>query len=273
MFILLLPLLVEPSTLLPLLGHKDLLIIDVCHPDNYRKHHIPGAIHLSPGLLQCGTPPAPGKLPSQDRLNELFADIGLSEDKHVLVYDDEGGGWAGRLIWTLDVIGHAKYSYLNGGLHSWANEQHPLENTANKGERSQFEITQLNREVIAEVEDIVPHLGDSNFAVWDARSAAEYRGERQIAQRSGHIPGAVNIDWLELMDRNNQLRLVDLEQLQTRLDDLGLSADKKIVTHCQSHHRSGLSYLVMKLLGYPHIKAYHGSWGEWGNREDTPIEV
>lgn len=272
MFTLLLPLLVEPQTLLPLLGHKDLLIIDVCHPDNYRQHHIPGAIHIHPGSLQCGTPPAPGKLPSIEQLTAMFAEIGLSDEKHVLVYDDEGGGWAGRLIWTLDVIGHTQSSYLNGGLHSWASEQLPLENTINKGQTNDFTITAFNEAVIAEIEDIVPNLNDDNFAIWDARSAAEYRGERQIAQRSGHIPGAVNIDWLELMDRDKQLRFIDLEVLQERLNNLGLSADKTIVTHCQSHHRSGLSYLLMKILGYPNIKAYHGSWGEWGNREDTPIE-
>ena len=69
------------------------------------------------------------------------------------------------------------------------------------------------------------------------------------------------------------MRLVDLEQLQQRLNQLGLSADKDIVTHCQTHHRSSLSWLVMKILAYPSVKGYHGSWGEWGNREDTPIEV
>ena len=69
------------------------------------------------------------------------------------------------------------------------------------------------------------------------------------------------------------MRLVDLAGLQKRLDQLGLSADKDIVTHCQTHHRSSLSWLVMKILGYPSARGYHGSWGEWGNRDDTPIET
>ena len=86
------------------------------------------------------------------------------------------------------------------------------------------------------------------------------------------MPGAINIDWLELIDRANDTRLIDLEELQSRLDSLGLSKDKDIVTHCQTHHRSSLSWLAMKILGYPSVKGYDGSWSEWGNREDTPIE-
>jgi thiosulfate/3-mercaptopyruvate sulfurtransferase len=94
-----------------------------------------------------------------------------------------------------------------------------------------------------------------------------------LAQRGGHIPGAINLDWLELIDSNNHMRLKDLSSLQVKLNELGITADKMIITHCQTHHRSGLSYLLMKILGYPHIKGYHGSWGEWGNSDATPIEI
>ena len=116
-------------------------------------------------------------------------------------------------------------------------------------------------------------LDDPGFRVWDARSAAEYRGERTGSHRSGHIPGAVNIDWLELIDRGNAMRLVDLEQLRDRLITADLGPEKDIVTHCQTHHRSSLSWLVMQLLGYPNARGYDGSWGDWGNRTDTPIET
>ena len=131
---------------------------------------------------------------------------------------------------------------------------------------------ELHKEPIAEVEDILPRLGGSDFAIWDARSQEEYLGLRSGSARAGHIPGAVNIDWLELIDRDNAMRLVDLERLQGRLKAVGLDPEKDIVTHCQSHHRSSLSWLVMKILGYPSVKGYHGSWGEWGNRDDLPVE-
>lgn len=268
-----LPLLIEPQQLLPLLDSSEypLLILDVSSRDNYLKHHVPGAIHIEPKALQCGAPPVPGKLPSIEQLEALFSSIGLRPDHHVIAYDDEGGGWAGRLIWTLDVIGHPHYSYLNGGLTAWVNEGLPLDTDIHQGTATAHPIS-IHRQPIADLEDVLAAIDRDDCAIWDARSAQEYAGTKVVAKRGGHIPGAINLDWLELMDRQRNLRLVDLTDLQQRLDQLGLSADKEIITHCQTHHRSGLSYLAMKILGYPRIRGYHGSWSEWGNRDDTPIE-
>ncbi len=266
------PLLIEASQLADSLHEPKLLILDTSSADNYAKHHVPGAVHIAPAALQCGIKPAVGKMPAPDQLQLLFSRVGLTADKHVIVYDDEGGGWAGRLIWTLDVIGHRNYSYLNGGLQAWLSGGHPSEDVANLPPPSEIEIT-IDSTPIAEIEDFINLLGNSQLGIWDARSPEEYRGEKVLAQRGGHIPGAVNLDWLELIDNGNDMRLKNLSALQARLDHIGLSADKTIITHCQTHHRSGLSYLLMKILGYPHIKGYHGSWGEWDNREDTPIEL
>jgi thiosulfate/3-mercaptopyruvate sulfurtransferase len=267
------PLLLEADQLSALLSSAEqpLLILDASSADNYAKHHVPGAIHIAPKQLQCCTPPTPGKLPSIKQLSELFSRVGLDADKHVIVYDDEGGGWAGRLIWTLDVLGHRHCSYLNGGLATWVNEGHPLETHSNDAKATDYKAS-INPKFIAEIDDIVPNLASNKMGIWDARSAAEYNGVKVLASRGGHIPGAINIDWLELIDGDRNMRLVDLEKLQQRLNTLGLSKDKEIITHCQTHHRSGLSYLAMKILAYPNIKAYHGSWSEWGNREETPIE-
>ena len=269
-----LPLLLEPTDLEKLLENADpnLLILDTSSAENYQKHHVPGAIHLAASRLQRGEKPAPGKLPHAEDLKALFSEMGLTADKHVIAYDDEGGGWAGRLIWTLDVLGHKNYSYLNGGLPAWVNEGHPVETTPNTAQANDFTVN-INNEVIAELDDVLASIDDPNTAVWDARSAKEYSGEKVVAARGGHIPGAFNIDWLELMDKENNLRLIDLNALQTRLDELGADKDKQVITHCQTHHRSGLSYLAMKLMGYQNIKGYHGSWGEYGNREDTPIDA
>jgi len=90
------------------------------------------------------------------------------------------------------------------------------------------------------------------------------------AAKNGHIPGAINAEWTSLMDRNNSLRI--RKDAKEYLASLGLTSDKSIVTHCQSHHRSGFTYLVGKALGF-NIRAYHGSWSEWGNHPNTPVEV
>ncbi|MEE4190371.1 MAG: rhodanese-like domain-containing protein [Halieaceae bacterium] len=248
----------------------NLLLVEVSSPDAYRAGHIPGAVHLPPGVLQHGAPPAPGRIPEQERLDEIFSYLGLTPDHHVVAYDDEGGGWAGRLLWTLDAIGHTKYSYLNGGIHAWRAAGLPQETDISQPDSQPVSVS-VNNGPIAEVDDILPRLEDENFAIWDARSAEEHQGLRSGSARAGHIPGAINIDWLELIDRGNAMRLVDLEQLRERLAGLGLTPDKDIVTHCQTHHRSSLSWLALKILGYPSARGYHGSWGEWGNREDLPV--
>ena len=112
-------------------------------------------------------------------------------------------------------------------------------------------------------------LRTTHVLSWDVRSAEEYAGLRSGSARHGHIPGAVNLDWELLKDSNRQLRLV--ENLDEIAASLGLLQAEQVITHCQSHHRSGLSYLVGRLLGL-NIKAFHGSWAEWGNDPNTPIE-
>ncbi|MDG9671130.1 rhodanese-like domain-containing protein [Hahella sp. CR1] len=265
-----LPLILEPEQLEPLLGSPGLILVDLCRTENYQAAHLPGAIHIPPGATQYGRPPAPGLLPDKSQLQAIVQHIGLRHDSHVVVYDDEGGGWAGRMIWLLDSIGFQRYSYLNGGLVAWHDEGRPLTREEPSVTPSDYEI-QLRSEPTATLDQLQAELGDSALAIWDARSPQEYQGVRQTAMRNGHIPGAVNYEWTRAMDPSAGLRLRDLTAIKEELEALGLNADKRIVTHCQSHHRSGLTYLLGKALGF-NMRAYAGSWGEWGNHPDTPID-
>ena len=265
---------INPSRISPqsLGQYPQYQVIQITSPEVFAANHIPKAIHVSPAELVCGIPPASGRLPELEQLTETFTRIGYDSTHTYVVCDDEGGGWAGRMAWTLDVIGHQSWKYLDGGLHAWALAGLGFESGSiqTKREFPTVNLT-LNNRPIAEIDDIIPRINDEDLVIWDCRSYEEFVGEKTSSARAGHIPGASHLDWLRLMDPDKGLSLVD--NFEELLQNKGITPEKDIITHCQTHHRSGLAYMAARLLGYPRIRAYHGSWSEWGNRFDTPVEL
>lgn len=264
----LLPILLEPEDLPEQLDSDDFRLVDLSKSEQYMAGHIPGAVHLPPGSIVAPAP-TPGFMPEQESLRELFGSLGHHPALHYIVYDDEGGGWAGRFIWILDSIGHKHYSYLNGGLKAWNAAGLPVEQEPSTAEPTQPSLT-INDDFTITREALQEDLGNPERIIWDARSPEEHRGEKVLAAKGGHIPGAVNFEWTAGMDKERGLRI--RADMVERLQQLGITPEKEVVTHCQTHHRSGFTYLVARVLGYPNVKAYAGSWSEWGNHPDTPVE-
>ena len=268
----LLPLLCEPTELAPLLDDPRILVVDLSRAEIYAVGHVPGAVLLPYSAIVQAKPPVMGLLPEVEQLNTVLAGIGLTSEHHVVAYDDEPGGKACRLLWTLDVLGHRNFSLLKGGLSAWQAAGLKLSSRVETPVSSGFSAV-IDPGPTADRDWIMAHLDDPNVVVLDVRSAAEYQGREHRANRNGHIPGAINIDWsLAVNPDQAQGFPMAIAPFAEALQQAGITADKTVVVHCQSHHRSSHTYVVLKALGFERVKGYAGSWSDWGNQMDTPIE-
>ena len=266
-------LLIEAEDLLPHLGHEKLRIVDLSRSSVHEQLHIPHAIHLKPHLLLRQEEQATGLLPDQAGLEALIRHLNISPEHHLVAYDDEGGAWAGRLIWNLHCLGFENASLLNGGIHAWlgaglptSSEAEPVQPVA---QLAQVNLAQKNRHQIAYAQ-LLEKVQNKAVQIWDCRTEDEYAGLRLAARRGGHIPGALHFEWSTALNRENHLKLHPLQHTQQRLEQLGFNINEPVVVYCQSHHRSGLAYILGRLLGWE-IQAYDGAWSEWGNRPDSPV--
>ncbi len=276
------PLLVETTELDAALTQPELRVVFVGPAEVYAQAHIPGASRIEYADLNRQRPPAGGLLPDMATLGRVLGDAGITPDTHVIAYDATGNAQAARLLWTLDCLGHSAHSLLNGGLPAWLADglaTHSEHSTHSSDAMSAaianpLYPAELKRpELIAELTDIQAHLDDPQQQILDARSLGEYRGEDVRAAQGGHIPGAVHREWSDNIDPDNAYRLRPRVELAAAHAKLGLREDQAIIAHCQTHHRSSLSVLVLRYLGYPHVSGYAGSWSEWGNTPECPVVV
>lgn len=267
-----LPLIIEPEELEPLLDSDDVLIADLCKDTQYVQAHIPGAYYVNYADIVSQQKPVMGLLPPAETFSRLLSSLGITPDTHVVAYDDEGGGRAARLIWTLFEFGHEKASLLNGGIFSWANEGHPLTPQVPPLPAPSDYALQPTQRYSITADELLQKLGDAGVGVLDARSLAEYTGVKRFAERGGHIPGAIHYEWTSAIDPSQNARMRPLEEIRQNLEPLGITPDKEIVVYCQTHHRSAFSWVMLRALGYENVRGYQGSWSEWGNRTDLPVE-
>ncbi len=265
-----LPLLIDGAALQQHLQDDGLVIVDLSRRDGYLQQHIPGARHLDIARIMASQAPVMGLLPDIHYLEDILGNLGITPDSHVVIYDEEANAKACRLFWTLDALGHERHSLLDGGLPAWKAEKRPLETQPVEATATTYRA-RPNRQCVADREYILSRVGDADTRILDVRSAAEFEGVDKRARRGGHIPGAVNIEWLNFIDRQRQMRLRDQEALRELPHQADILPEHEVIIHCQTHQRSAHTYFVLKYLGYPRVRGYAGAWSDWGNQTETPI--
>ena len=247
-----------------------LRLIDARPVGEYAKGHLPGATSVDFLALRTENTDPAGVEDWQDRQLAALRAAGVNADSLVVVYDEQSLSNAARGVWVLDYFGHESVQMLDGGLTAWIEDGGLL--TTDVPTVTPGNITPaFDRAKLATYRDIIDRLDNTDTVILDTRRITEYRGQEQRTKRSGTIPGAVHLEWTNHLDDDGMIRNAD--ELRALFAAHGITPDKEIIPFCGGGYRSAHAYLVLTMLGYPRVRNYLGSWGEWGNRDDTPIVI
>src|SRR6266481_3877348 len=254
------------------LSDPSLVLLQIGEKKDYDKGHIPGAQFLE--YESISTPHGQGlmlELPPVEQLVSVFERLGVSNRSHVILYF--GTNWmtpTTRVYWTLDYLGLGdRTSILNGGLVAWQATHHPVSTEIKQSAKGS--ITPAPRkEIVADAEWVSSHLQQAGITIIDARTHEFYDGSQSDGNpRSGHIPGAANLSYLDVVDQDNN-KFKSPDALKELFRAAGLKPGNLMVSYCHIGQRATVLYFTAKMLGYD-AKMYDGSWEDWSRRKDLPI--
>ena len=237
----------------------------------YQAGHNPGAVFFDIEALSDHTSPLPHMMPRAEAFAVAMRELGVSSDKHLVVYDEGNLFSAPRAWWMLRTFGVEKVSIVAGGLEGWRRDGLPLEQGLPELPEGDFD-GRVDPLAVKRLTDVLLVSHEGSAQIVDARPAGRFNG--QVAEprpglRCGHIPGALNVPWTELVI-NGELKTTD--ELNEIFARQGVDFERPIIASCGSGVTAAVVVLALTTLGVNGVSLYDGSWSEWGARTDLPIE-
>ncbi len=240
----------------------------------YRAAHIPGAVFFDIDEIADAASPLPHMLPASEIFSARVAALGLGDGIRIVVYDQRGMMSAPRVWWTFRVFGHGDVAVLDGGLPKWLREGRAVDEDVSVAGARSFTARQNNL-MVRDQGQVRANLQDRREQVLDARSADRFTGaapEPRAGLRSGHIPGSRNLPYTKLLDPANQT-LLPPKVLKERFLAAGLDPNRSVITTCGSGITAAVLALGLHLIGHREVALYDGSWAEWGQPGENPIDT
>jgi thiosulfate/3-mercaptopyruvate sulfurtransferase len=247
------------------------------NPDLYEEGHIPGAVklHWRDDLQD----PLERDLVEKDDFERLMAERGIGNDTTVVVYGDKNNWFAAYAYWYLKIYGHEDVRILDGGRQKWIDEGRELTTSPAAPQAGSYRAPERDESIRARRDQVLQWIAENGRALVDVRSPQEYAGElmappgyeQEGASRTGHIPTAQSIPWAQAVRDDGTFKSAD--ELRELYGAKGVTPDKEVTAYCRIGERSAHTWFVLhELLGYETVRNYDGSWTEWGNLVDVPIE-
>lgn len=242
--------------------------------EEYGFRHIPGAVFFDVDEICDSDTELPHMLPSPEKFSSHVRRMGLGDGNRIVVYDGSGGFLAAcRVWWMFRVFGHRDVCILDGGLPKWGKEKRPMEEGEVTAQERHF-TARMDNTLVKNLDQMLANIEAKRFQVLDARSPGRFNGvdhEPRPTEKRGHIPGSINLPFVELMNPNDNFTFKSADEMGAAFEAAGVDISKPIATSCGSGITASVTAFCLYLLGKEEVPVYDGSWAEWGDHPDTPI--